>query len=322
MSNINNKYVLDNINELCLTPSEEWQQKIENYELINGPQGFKNTKYEGREEVYVYEKLFWCRKRYRTFHCCSCKEKNIVYEPCRDRLCWICNKIKKKKYLKKYRSYIATFKDPKFLTLTVKNVHEIGRSYVDKIQKNFTALKRRIKRAGYTLEKGIVVRECTHSLEKGYHLHYHILFDGTNIPWKFIRDSWLEITGGSYIVKIKSVKNNYKKYLMWMQAKRLIPKDFLTYQVDYILDYYYKKNTFESMEALFKWYRITKNMNLVFKLGSDKPVIDLYITIKKCGKCSCKNLVYVGIEGYDDINEGFVNLDYEVETHVWYYEQT
>jgi hypothetical protein len=55
---------------------------------------------------------------------------------------------------------------------------------------------------------GVSFLEITlNSQTRLWHAHLHVLFEGQYVPISWLRDTWLKITGDSYIVDIRPVKN-------------------------------------------------------------------------------------------------------------------
>lgn len=117
------------------------------------------------------------------------------------------------------------------LTLTTRNIPdgEFGRYHVKQIRDWFSQLRRRFRRE---ISGGFYVVQATNR-GKGWHLHLHIIFEGKYIPQKVISNAWEKITGGSYIVDVKDVKDARKaiRYLLadFSGAPRIRPDDCEVY---------------------------------------------------------------------------------------------
>lgn len=90
----------------------------------------------------------------------------------------------------------------RFLTLTLKHRDEpLGRT-TDRILRSFKEL-RRSKLWKRNVTSGIAFIEVKRST--GWHVHLHILITGHYLPFKDLREKWLEITGDSFIIDIRNV---------------------------------------------------------------------------------------------------------------------
>ena len=111
-----------------------------------------------------------------------------------------------------------------FLTLTVKNVPEIGRSDIKDLRKWFLALRVRFPQ----IADGFYVMQATNK-GKGWHPHVHSLYDGVFIAKEVLSKAWAEITGGSFVVDIQLVQDpkTAVRYLLsdFLQAPRIRPED-------------------------------------------------------------------------------------------------
>lgn len=112
---------------------------------------------------------------------------------CNQRFCRICNRIRTAKLIKGYSSDISAMKDPRFVTLTIKNIsaedlrHSIRKMISDfrKIQE----LRRKLKQPAIV---GIRKLEVTYNPdENNYHPHFHFIIDGEQIAQELI-ESWLD----------------------------------------------------------------------------------------------------------------------------------
>lgn len=164
------------------------------------------------------------RHPFLTLYCGHCGHALKVKLGCGDRTCPEC-RIKWFGYhFKALLSLVAGWKSAYFLTLTMRNIPEIGRHDVAGLRKDFERLRRRFKR----IEGGFYVVQATNR-GRGWHLHLHVLFDGLFISQNALSEAWAEITGGSFVVDIRKVDNprTAVRYLLsdFLQAPRIRVED-------------------------------------------------------------------------------------------------
>jgi len=156
--------------------------------------------------------------------CCPCGRPLRVKLGCGDRTCPECRKKWFGYHFKTLLALVAGWKSAYFLTLTTKNIREIGRSDVRTIRESFGRLCRYFKQ----IRGGFYVVQATNK-GKGWHLHLHVLFDGFFIDQKALARAWLDITGDSFVVDIRKVTDpgTAVRYLLsdFLQAPRIRPGD-------------------------------------------------------------------------------------------------
>ena len=106
----------------------------------------------------------------------------------------------------KYSALLPRIKDPKLMTLTWKSVPFLDKTTLLKCRSDW---RRLIRRKPFTtaIRGGIYSWEVTHSNE-GWHIHIHVFMDASYIPYKFLSQTWKQITKDSYITDIRQVKTN------------------------------------------------------------------------------------------------------------------
>ena len=112
---------------------------------------------------------------------------------CNQRFCRICNRIRTAKLIKGYSSDISAMTDPRFVTLTIKNISAIDlRHSIRKMISDFRKiqeLRRKLKQPAIV---GIRKLEVTYNPdENNYHPHFHFIIDGEQIAQELI-ESWLD----------------------------------------------------------------------------------------------------------------------------------
>ncbi len=187
------------------------------------------------KHLYDYaERLSNCSVSYYYLQCDACSTKIMRKFYCGLPICPICQEKKSKGFLKAYEPYVKTFKHPKFMTLTLKNIKNISPDDFKRFSKHFLALKKHLKSWGFKFDKGIRVLEVTEK-GKGYHLHYHLLYDGSYIPQRFLSGVWGRITGGSFIVDIRVARSIQLGFNYLSKYVNKVPSMGVSETVDYFI---------------------------------------------------------------------------------------
>jgi hypothetical protein len=109
---------------------------------------------------------------------------------------------------KRERKYIK-MKHPVLITLTEKNVPSLDKKYFSGLRGRVTKLRHRAifqKCVG-----GFYGIEVTYNSEtKTWHVHVHMVADTPYIPQDKLSDEWLDITGNSFVVDIREIKDPEK----------------------------------------------------------------------------------------------------------------
>lgn len=115
---------------------------------------------------------------------------------CKKRWCTVCNNIRSVQAYVKYGPVLTLWKEPYFVTLTVRNVpagklysliDEMGKTW-GRMTNGWTQEKRRKK---LEIPSGMRKLECTYnSVYDDYHPHYHVICDSQRSAER-IRDAWL-----------------------------------------------------------------------------------------------------------------------------------
>lgn len=159
-----------------------------------------------------------------TLYCGHCGHPLKVKLGCGDRTCPECRLKWFGYHFKALLGLVSSWRTAYFLTLTLKNINEIGRFHVKDLRKDFERLRRRFKQ----IQGGFYVVQATNR-GKGWHLHLHILYDGFFINQKELAAAWMEITGDSFMVDIRRVGDprTAVRYLLsdFLQAPRIREAD-------------------------------------------------------------------------------------------------
>lgn len=129
----------------------------------------------------------------------------ILANRCHDRFCPTCNRIKSG-MLAKRLGKCMDLDGIRFVTLTLLRSSDSLKKQIDRIYKCYAKL-RRWKAWSCTQTASISFLETKFNHKaKQWHTHLHILTQGTFLPQKELSSKWKSITGDSYIVDIRQVK--------------------------------------------------------------------------------------------------------------------
>lgn len=143
----------------------------------------------------------------------------LMANRCKQRGCPICDGIRGYRLAEVLSARLKTYAHPKFLTLTLKTRDVSLRAQVQFLLAAFNRLRR------YSVWKQLAGRgayaiEITrNSKTKAFHVHLHAILNAKYIPQHWISDTWKSITGGSYIVHIRTADDRAAKYLGKYMAK-------------------------------------------------------------------------------------------------------
>ncbi len=167
----------------------------------------------------------------KTLYCSHCGYQHKVQLSCGSRVCPKCRRKWFGYHFNSLYRLVQTWPVTNSLTLTLQNIldNEFGRHDVQRIRQYFSTLRRRFKNEFYG---GFYVVQAT-NIGNGWHLHLHVIFDGKFIKKDRLVAAWRDITGGSYIVDVKRVKDAQKaiRYLLadFSGKPRIRPQDCATY---------------------------------------------------------------------------------------------
>lgn len=131
----------------------------------------------------------------------------VFGDSCRDRWCPMCCSQKAAFAKDQARNYIETLKDPRFLTLTLRNNESSLKSQVEFLQQSFSKLRTRSFWKKH-VTGGIWFLECKRGKNSElWHPHLHILLDGDYLNQGELSRLWEQVTFGSPILYITSISD-------------------------------------------------------------------------------------------------------------------
>jgi hypothetical protein len=130
----------------------------------------------------------------------------IAGSSCHDRFCLPCSRERSHTIALNVLNQIEGTQ-VRFLTLTLKSTDEPLASLLDKLYASFDALRRRAfwKRR---VKGGVAFLETKRNdSAHRWHPHFHILIEGGFMPQKDLKRIWRQITGDSFIIDIRLVRD-------------------------------------------------------------------------------------------------------------------
>jgi hypothetical protein len=120
--------------------------------------------------------------------------KKLTTSYCKQRWCFVCNRIRTARLITTYLPIFGDFKEPYFVTLTKKTVD--AENLPSAIKSMGTAWRTIANRARKHQKdfKGVRKAECTIRPSGKYHYHYHLIVEG-KANAEFIVSNWLELLG-------------------------------------------------------------------------------------------------------------------------------
>lgn len=125
---------------------------------------------------------------------------------CHVRGCPMCAAAKAKRVSRATADYLRDEPDAKFMTLTMAHSDRPLKEQIDLLTKNFRAF-RRIKEISKSVSGGFWFLEMKLGKDDLWHIHLHCLVVSKWIPQKRLSELWENVTGDSFIVDVRKVKD-------------------------------------------------------------------------------------------------------------------
>lgn len=131
----------------------------------------------------------------------------ISSSKCKDRFCKPCARERAGAVARNLLDAVEN-KQLRFITLTLKTETPNLTFELDRLYKAFQSLRRRAFWKKH-VAGGAALLEVKHNTKSDrWHPHLHILVEGSYIPHTKLSSEWRHVTGGSFIVDIRAVKDN------------------------------------------------------------------------------------------------------------------
>jgi len=139
-----------------------------------------------------------CQEEFLAFVSPVCGCVKVAPVSCGISFCPDCGLRRRVRLQEKVRKSFSLMKNPRFLTLTVKNMDRLSGDVLSELKKTFGKL-RRTKRWLRYVQGGEYVLEIPWTKAKGWHPHIHVLFDGRYYPQDELAEDWKKAGGGDVV---------------------------------------------------------------------------------------------------------------------------
>ena len=130
----------------------------------------------------------------------------VCSDTCRDRWCRACQRDRSRIIAANLRDRLADT-EVKLVTLTLRHKFQPLRHQVDRLLDSFRTLRKKAIWKG-SIEGGVAFVEVTYNAETNrWHPHLHVLCVGSYLSQSDLSSTWDQITGGSFIVDVRRVRN-------------------------------------------------------------------------------------------------------------------
>lgn len=132
----------------------------------------------------------------------------LAVNRCRDRWCEACQTERRRTIT---RNVAAKLRDRslRLLTLTLKSQSVPLTDQIDRLLRSF----RRFRQAApvrHCLVGGLYFVEITYNNRRDqWHPHLHVIFEGGFLPHELAKQTWLHVTGDSYVVDVRALHNSH-----------------------------------------------------------------------------------------------------------------
>lgn len=128
---------------------------------------------------------------------------------CRDRLCQPCG-MARSAVVTRNVSRHSKGRDCRFYTFTLKHSETPLADQIDRLYRSFAAWRRRdVVKSRVT--GGVAILEVKLGRDGSWHPHLHCIIEGSFFPQRELSDTWLRVTGDSYIVHLKALSNDQRE---------------------------------------------------------------------------------------------------------------
>lgn len=181
-----------------------------------------------------------------------------------------CRRKREDKLKAQFEAKLNSFRDPRFLTLTLKDYHSLTRVPLERLNYAWKRLSRLIRKAGYLKSYIKVIELNQHEYidsNMEYHMvyfwHIHVVYDGIYIAADVLRAAWKQYTTDSNWIQIERVKRNFsaaaylRKYLQKMSYDDIdIDEYYKVYKMKLVSSY----NCGQEVETLLEYSILCLNI--------------------------------------------------------------
>lgn len=165
---------------------------------------------DGRDGTNKADRITSCRSRAWFARNLSTHKVRVLANACRLRWCPLCADATKRLIAKNTLEWLRHQAHAKMLTLTLRHsnaplAHQVSSLY------RFFARFRRQRLLRHNVNGGIWFFQITFSeSDQQWHPHLHVAMNSNYISQKDLSELWNRVTGGSYIVDIRQIRNPKK----------------------------------------------------------------------------------------------------------------
>lgn len=133
----------------------------------------------------------------------------IASSKCKDRFCKPCARERARGVARKLLEHVDK-RELRFLTLTLKTQSPDLKTELDRLYSSFQLLRRRAFWKRHVTGGAAMLEVKWNEKSSRWHPHLHVLVEGRYIPHTHLVKEWQAVTGDSFIVDIRAVKDNAK----------------------------------------------------------------------------------------------------------------
>jgi hypothetical protein len=261
---------------------EEKRNAIEKSRYEAGGEMALKLKMAGKHKIA--EKLEFCHTVRTHRFCNGCRKSTPFWNRCDIFWCPQCSPRLSTRRLDGLMWFVDLMKQPKHLVLTFRNVPFLSKGYLRRCVKSLQ--KFRARKLFKSYKAGLWAMEITNE-EKGWHVHFHLVVDGSWVQQKQISEVWRKCTDDdSFIVWINDaskggLKKNLPKYVTKYAGKGFRPHEWDAFKLAEFVEAVDGIRTFGTFGEMFAKRKEWKEW-MVLVLS----------TRKKC-ECGCSNFKYL-----------------------------
>lgn len=133
----------------------------------------------------------------------------VATNKCRHRWCPACAAEKRRNAVWRLEDHLKTLppNSLRLLTLTLRSSNDPLSEQIDRLYASFRKFRQRVKIAA-CIAGGVAFLELTYSEKlQAWHPHLHVMCTGTYLAQQLASQQWHDVTGDSYIVDIRAVRD-------------------------------------------------------------------------------------------------------------------
>lgn len=211
------------------------------------------------------ETLEKCHTIYTVAQCNKCHTVKKFPNRCDNFFCPECQPRRSNDRKRAVEWWARTISQPKFVTLTVKNLPDLTQAHVAEFKKWWKNLRNRVFTNNW--RGGFYSIEVTNE-GKGWHLHLHALIDAVFIDQFALSENWNSVTNGmGRIVKVKDARQiDYLKETTKYTVKGVMLAAWTPEQIKTFIDAFSGPRTFGVFGTLYgkrtefaEWFKAVRD---------------------------------------------------------------